>query len=238
MVDELNPPKKKRGRKKGVVHIGESKFGTKNLSTSDGIKFDSPLTFRGTERKRKFALRRYRNLDYYGGTLSKAEYLKLKESCIIKLLSFCQRYSTIYTNITGERDDGVYIDVMTCVNNRIYRITRLVAIILGKKIANSKSRRQYDKIVWRPPHDEYGQANPKRDNLRYAETIVKEMSQIMFNCDDGFFWQDLSQIYSFNSEYRPKQKQHAIPKKPEEIVVDKPEEVGVESKPKKSFRVR
>lgn len=241
MVDELEPPKvkKKRGRKPGMIYVGESKISYKNLWTSDGIYYDSPLTHLGKPRKIKRRVLRTRHSNYYGVPMSKKDYQRHKQECIVKLLSFCPRYSMIYTNITGEREDATYIDVMVCHNNRIYRITKLVAIIVDKQIAKTKSRQQFDKITTKPPLDECGRTNPKRNNLRYAEEIVKSLSKNVFNVDDAYIWQDISQIFCFNAEFKPKLKPHQIPRnKKEEIDVDTPQETVVESTPRKTYRVR
>lgn len=245
MVDELElpqVPKRGRGRPKGKpkIHVGKPKISNNNIYSTDGVRYDSPLTKAGTPRKRKQLIGKKRRLSYYGVPMNKQQYEEHRKECIIKLVSFCPRYATIYTSIVGEREDATYIDVMVCVNNRIYRITKLVAVILDKQIAKSKSRNQFDKITMKPPLDELGRTNPKRNNLRYAEELIKGLSMILFNVDDGFFWQDLSQIFCFNAEYRPKLKPHQTPrtKEWEQNIVDKVDEVSIESKPRKSFRVR
>lgn len=229
--------KRKRGRpKKGELPPNKKRdIDSKRISTTDGVKYDSPLTVRGTTRKRNFAIRRYARLNYYNTQLTKDEYLKLKEEAIIKFLSFCPRYSTIYTNVTGEREDALYIDVMVCQNDRLYRITRLVAIILKKKMARAKSRGQIDKITWRPDADDFHMKS--RDNMKYTELIVKMLSQEMFKCDDGYLWQDLSQIYMFDCAYKPKQQKHAIPKNIPNVL-DNNDTSDVESTPRKSYRIR
>lgn len=234
MADEVKP-KRGRGRPKGQ-RIGKPKFHIDNIYITEGEKFDSPLTVRGTPRKRKKYPHRHANLNYFKGQLTKAEYANLKEAAIIKFLSFCPRYSTIYTNVAGERDDAIYIDIMVCQNDRIYRVTKLAAIILKKKMAKTHTRNQFDKITWRPEPHELGRTI--RDNMKYTEMVVKRLSQVMFNCDDGYFWQDLSKIYMFDCAYRPKQKKHAIPQNKPEIVLDKVDESNVESTPRKSYRVR
>jgi hypothetical protein len=182
-----------------------------NISTTDGESYDSPLTFHGTPRKRKYtANRKRRALKRYSTKKNnrRATYIK---DCQIKLMSFAPMYTTIYTMAHGRGDWNkyLYVDVLALHDNRLYKITKLVSAIMDYPLLQSKSNFRMPDVVRIP----YGGTNEDTQEKRYIELeekLVKDLSMKIFGYDGGYFWQSMHKLYAYDVEKQADAKEFRI----------------------------
>lgn len=195
----------------------------KYIQESSGDIYDSPITFHGKPRKHKYPKnRKKRDVIEYKTPKKiqkRMEAIKHKES----LASYAPLYSQIYTQSYSKSEIGhyLYIDFFVVCDGRIYKMTNLIANVMGWKILQSRqdTRAPY---LCRVPYLK----NPHNRDKMYVEIeeeAVKQLSLKMFGTPDGYFWQSLLKMYPHDIQ-RPEVKKTYI--------------VNESSKPVKDYRVR
>ena len=172
---------------------------------------DSPLTTRGTPRKRKYPrFRKKRDIDGYN-TEKTMKFARIKKESQIKLLTFAPMYTNIYTLAYGSSDTSryFYVDVFSVFDGRLYKITKMVAKILGYNIIPSHHRFRTPNVMQVPNYLKEDKAR-ERGFLEVEHMVVANLSMAMFNIDNGYFHESIMELFPYEAEKKVKMKDYRV----------------------------
>lgn len=172
---------------------------------------DSPLTTRGTPRKRKYPkFRKKRDIDGYN-TEKTLKFSRIKKESQIKLLTFAPMYTNIYTLAYGNSDTSryFYIDVFSVFDGRLYKITKMVAKILGYNIIPSHHRFRTPNVMQVPNYLKEDKVR-ERVFLDVEHMVVTNLSKAMFNIDNGYFHESIMELFPYEAEKKVKMKDYRV----------------------------
>lgn len=175
-----------------------------NLNSTDEEGFyNSELTFHGTPRKRKYPkTRKKRDIVNYSTKKYNlnADYIK---ECQIKLLSFAPLYTQIYTTSYSRnmQSNYVYVDVVAITDNRMYKLSKLVAKIMGYRLVRSSAKFKMPDVIAVPVENDWRDTDfedMRQPLLEIEEKLIKELSTRMFGHDSGYFWNSQLNLYAYD----------------------------------------
>lgn len=219
---------------KTVIQV--TKANLNNIGSSDGLVYDSELTFRGTIRKRKFKVGRvYKNRTKYNTVRNKRKQDILKNAQLA-LLTYAPMYTNIYTSVNGygKFKKFLYIDIYSVHDNRLYKITKLVSKILGLKLMSPVANYVAHDVV-RVPYGAYYEENRMKVQHQIEEDLIRQLSEKMFGVASGYFWQTTGKLVAVDVPKPVVEKSYKI-----ETVVDnnKNSDTIDTQEVKKNFRLR
>lgn len=224
---ELKDPKHRkipRKKREGTPTIVVTKAKKENIESENPDVHDSPLTFHGTVRKKTYPKNRKSRAGK--GYTTKKMKMDLVKNNKIKLLSFAPEFANIYTvsYVPTDRRRYIYMDVFAIVDNRLYKINKLLANVLGYRVSKNLGYMYGIASCLMVPFL-VNPENVDKSFVQIEEKLIKELSSMMFGYADGYFWQSLYKLHAFDAE-------HVAPKKDFNVSQVK------EDAPKKNYRLR
>lgn len=174
--------------------------------------FDSPLTAHGKPRKRRYPKdRKPRELERYN-TERTMKFSRIKKESQLRLLTFAPMYTNIYTLAYGRSDSSkyFYIDVFAISDNRLYKITKMVAKVMGYNIIPSHHTFRAPNVMQVPNLTKNDLVWKNKGYLTLEEMVVKELSLTMFGIDNGYFHESIMALFPFEVEKTVKQKDYRV----------------------------
>lgn len=178
-----------------------------NLSSSDGISYDSELNWKGEPRKRKYKIGASRGI-------KRKKYntrIEGKKESQIKLLTFAPEFANIYTYTVQKHRNYIYTHIYSIHDNRMYKISKLVSEVLGLRFYKNEFRKYVGRDTVRYPYEEI-EVTQERNFVEAEENLVKELSMKMFGYDAGYIWQSMHTLYAYETPKPVQTKSYVVEK--------------------------
>lgn len=178
--------------------------------------YTSEYTWHLTKRKNVYPKKRKSRKGVKYRTNKKVEKQNSLKEAQEKLLTFAPRYSNIYTqsywNSEGQR--YLYMDVFTVVDNRFYKITKMVARVLGHRMIE-KQRYFSHKHVMAVRNWNMEEIRQPEVHLRMELEVVEALSKMMFSETNGYFHESIETMFPYDTMKITKQRDYRV-RKPNE----------------------
>lgn len=175
--------------------------------------YTSEYTWHLTKRKNIYPRQRKSRTGIKYASKKKLEKQKIIKDAQEKVLTFAPRYSNIYTqsywNSEGQR--YLYMDVFSIVDGRFYKITKMVARVLGYRIIE-KHRFFSHKTVMAVRNWNLEEIRNPEVHLRMEKEIVEALSKSLFGVTDGYFHESIEMMFPYDTMKISKQRDFRVRK--------------------------